>query len=303
MTLSDLYKLTVILALEIKIENMTKYNNKRRQANFLIITTLLIFILKYIFGGQVSIKYGEIIYLISIGALLFFLFILTKEKYSNMSTFFILTFLLIGLLPYFHFLNYSYNQENYSFNNGYLDKNIKNYKEELKNYKDSVLISELKSEFYNSKLNVLLENKKQKINEYIFVVKSISEKGAVTPNEGPLGRPNDRGNLEKEVSIFKNNKKITNLKLGTGNLFDGIDQYKKEIILLNTKIQNPKQFIPYNDIWLDSVTGFVFGFIKPLSKLSQIIRLLQLINAYLLFHMISSWLKITKKLNISEIDE
>ena len=73
--------------------------------------------------------------------------------------------------------------------------------------------------------------------------------------------------------------------------------------LLNTKIQNPKQFIPYNDIWLDSVTGFVFGFIKPLSKLSQIIRFLQLIAAYFLFHMISSWLKTSKILNISEISK
>ncbi|MDQ1164879.1 hypothetical protein [Flavobacterium sp. SORGH_AS_0622] len=281
---------------------MTKYDRKRREANFLIITTLLILLLKYIFGGQFPIRYGEIIYLIAIAGLLFFLFILTRGRYSNMSTFFILTFLLIGLLPYFHYLNYSYNKENYSFNNEYLHKNIHSYKDELKKYKDSVFISELKFKLYNRKLNLLLENKKQKISDYTFVVKSISEKGAATPNQGPIGRPNDRGNLEKEVDIFKIDKKIITLKLGTGNLIDGIDQYIKEINLLNTKIQNPKQFIPYNDIWLDSVTGFVFGFIKPLSKLSQIIRLLQLINAYFLFHMISSWLKISKKLNISEID-
>ena len=282
---------------------MNKNNEKSSEANLLITIALLIFILKYIFGEQVSIKYGEIVYLISIGGLLFYLFILTREKYKNMSTFFFFIFLLIGMLPYFHYLNYSWNKENYSFNNEYLDKNIKSYKEELRNYKDSIFISELKSKFYNTKLNILIENKKQKIREYTFVVKSISERGAVIPNDGFIGRPNNRGNLEREVDVFKNNKKVTTLNLGRGNLIDGINQFTKEINLLNTKIQNPKQFIPYNDIWLDSVTGFVFGFIKPLSKLSQIIRLLQLIVAYFLFHMISSWLKISKKLNISEIDE
>jgi hypothetical protein len=271
---------------------MDEINEQRRVSYLLIIAFLLIFILKYIFGGQVSIKYGEIIYLVSVGGLLTYSYILTRKKYSNMSTFFFLSFLLIGLLPYLHYLNYSYNKENYSFNNEYLNKNIKNYKEELKNYKDSVFIFDLKSKLPNTKIN-LLEDRKQKIKEYTFIVKSNSKDDE---------RPNDRSG-EKEVDIFKNNIRITTLKLESGKLIDGVNKFTEEVNLLNTKIQNPKQFIPYNDIWLDSVTGFVFGFIKPLSKLSQIIRLLQLITAYLLFHMISSWLKISKKLNISEIDK
>lgn len=276
-------ELKVILALKI----MTK-----KEFSFIIIPTLFISILKYIFGKEISIKYGETVFLIFLAVILYYLFILTKERYSNMSTFYFLTFLLIGLLPYFHYLNYSYNKGNYNFNNEYLDKNIINYKQELENYKDSVFIFDLKSKFHNTKIN-LLEDRKQKIKEYTFIVKSISKDDE---------RPNDRSR-EKEVDIFKNNIRITTLKLESGNLIDGINKFTKEMNLLNTKIQNPKQFIPYNDIWLDSVTGFVFGFIKPLSKLSQIIRFLQLITAYFLFHMISSWLKISKILNISEIDK
>lgn len=276
-------ELEVILALKI----MTK-----KEFSFIIIPTLFISILKYIFGEELSIKYGETAFLIYLAVILYYLFILTKERYSNMSTFYFLTFLLIGLLPYFHYLNYSYNKENYSFNNEYLDKNIINYKQELENYKDSVFIFDLKSKFHNTKIN-LLEDRKQKIKEFTFIVRSISKDDE---------RPNDRSR-EKEVDIFKNNIRIATLKLESGNLIDGINKFTKEMNLLNTKIQNPKQFIPYYDIWLDSVTGFIFGFIKPLSKLSQIIRFLQLITAYFLFHMISSWLKISKILNISEIDK
>lgn len=265
---------------------------KNKEFSLIIISSLLISVLKYIFGEEMSIKYGETVFLILIAVILFSLFNLTRERYSNMSTFYFLTFMLIGLLPYFHYLNYSYDKENYSFNSEYLNKNIKNYKEELKNYKDSVFIFDLKSKFPNTKIN-LLEDRKQKIKEYTFIVKSISKDDE---------RPNDRSR-EKEVDIFKNNIRITTLKLESGNLIDGVNKFTKEMNLLNTKIQNPKQFIPYNDIWLDSITGFVFGFIKPLSKLSQIIRFLQLITAYFLFHMISSWLKISKILNISEISK
>lgn len=281
--ISIIYKLSVILAQKIM---------KNKEFSLIIISSLLISVLKYIFGEEMSIKYGETVFLILIAVILYSLFNLTRERYSNMSTFYFLTFMLIGLLPYFHYLNYSYDKENYSFNNEYLNKNIKNYKEELKNYKDSVFIFDLKSKFPNTKIN-LLEDRKQKIKEYTLIVKSISKDDE---------RPNDR-NTEKEVDIFKNNIRITTLKLESGNLIDGINKFTKEMNLLKTKIQNPKQFIPYNDIWLDSVTGFVFGFIKPLSKLSQIIRFLQLINAYFLFHMISSCLKISKTLNISEISK
>lgn len=265
---------------------------KNKEFSLLIISSLLISVLKYVFGAEISIKYGETIFLIFIAVILFCLFNLTRERYSNMSTFYFLTFLLIGLLPYFHYLNYSYDKENYSFNKEYLVRNIKNYKEELQNYKDSVFILDLHSKFQNVKIN-LLEEKKQKIKEYTFIVKSISKDDE---------KPNDR-NREKDVEIFKNNIRITTLKLESGNLTEGINKFTREMNLLKTKIQNPKQFIPYNDIWLDSVTGFIFGFLKPLSKLSQIIRFLQLITAYFLFHMISSWLKTSKKLNISKIDE
>jgi hypothetical protein len=263
---------------------------KNKDFSLIIISSLLISVLKYVFGEEMSIKYGETLFLIFIAVILFSLFNLTRESYSNMSTFYFLTFMLIGLLPYFHYLNYSYDKENYSFNKEYLDRNIKNYKEELKNYKDSVSILDLQTKFHNVKIN-LLEEKKQKIKEYTFIVKSISKDDE---------RPNDRSR-EKEVDIFKNNIRITTVKLESGNLIDGINKFTREMNLLKTKIQNPKQFIPYNDIWLDSVTGFIFGFLKPLSKLSQIIRFLQLITAYLLFHMISSWLKTSKILNISEI--
>lgn len=270
---------------------MSKYETKRREANFLIITTLLIIILKYAFGGDFSIKYGETIYLLLIGVLLFFLYILTSKKYNNMSTFFLLTFLLVGLLPYCHYLLYSNNKDNYSFDNDYLKNNIVNYKKELLRYKDSVSVFELKTISYQAKVDTTLKNKQQRIKDYIFVVKDSANI--------ETRRPDDRSPNQKKIDVYKNNKKIATLKLNSGLLNDDIAHYLKEMNNIKAKIKNPEKFIPYNDIWLDSVTGFIFSFIKPLSKLSQIIRLLQLVTAYFLFNMISSWLKLSKSLNVT----
>lgn len=278
----------------------------KKEDNLLIIGTFfIIFVIRYITEETFSINHGEIIYLVSILLVLFSLYSLTKKKYNNMSIFFSLTFLSFGILPYLHYLAYSTNQENYSFNSEYLSQNTKNYKENLKNYKDSTFILELQSKIFKANLNVKLDdsllNKKQKIDEYIFILKSIPYKHVSIPGGGIGNRPNDR-DINKILEIYKNNQKSASLKLKSENLKDELDAFLNEKALLDAKIKNPKQFIPFRDIWLDSVTGFIFSFIKPLSKISQIIRLLQLVIAYFLFHMISSWLKLSKSLNITEKD-
>jgi hypothetical protein len=277
--------------------------------NYILITIIVVFFMRYCFEKNVSIKYVEIVYLFSISIILFCLFSITKSRYNNMSTFFILTFLLIGLLPYLHYLNYTKYKENYSFNNEYLEKSAKLYKEDLKNYKDSVFIFELKSKFYNKVLNVKvidsLIQKKQIVGEYTFVLKNINyDENLISGLPKPrrdTNREDDRG--ETLLDIYKNNQKITSLKLESKNIKTEINRYILEKNILNEKIKNPKQYIPFSDIWLDSVTGFVFSFIKPLSKTSQIIRLFQLLTAYFLFYMFSSWLKLSKKLNITEINK
>lgn len=281
---------------------------KKIEENYIIITLMIVFFIRYCFEKNVSMKYVEIIYLFSISIILFCLFSITKHKYNNMSTFFILTFLLIGLLPYLHYLTYTNNKENYSFNKEYLQQSTKYYKEDLKNYKDSVFILELKYKFHNKNLNVevndTLMHKKQIANEYTFVLKNENDDENLIsglPKPRRDDRDDDRG--ESLIDIYKANQKITTLKLESKNLKSEINRYIQEKNILNEKIKNPKQYIPFSDIWLDSVTGFIFSFIKPLSKISQVIRLFQLLTAYFLFYMFSSWLKLSKKLNISEINK
>jgi hypothetical protein len=279
-----------------------------KEYSFVILTFLSIFILRYILGEQVSQKYGELFYLIAIGILLFILFIMSKKRYSNMSIFFLLSFMLLGILPYFHYLNYSNNKGNYTFNNDYLEQNVKNYKEELNNYKDSILISEIKSKLDKSNTNIIINetliNTIQTLDEYTFILK----KEKTIPYEIFLfsktkkpGRPNDRA--EAIINVYKKNQELATLVISSNNLKTDINSYLSEQKMLNTKIKNPKEFIPFNDIWLDSVTGFIFSFIKPFSKAAQIIRLLQLITAYFLFHMISKWINLSKHLNITKLED
>lgn len=274
----------------------------------IIIAFCLTFTIRYIIGEEISIKYGEIVYLFSILITLFCLYSLTKKKYHNMSIFFTLTFLLVGLLPYLHYLNYSKNKDNYSFNSEYISQNIKNYKSNLKNYKDSIFILELKSMFNKKKYNVKIDDsfvdKKQEFDEYSFVIKHILQQPKSISSQGAnyAKKTDERDRLVTVVDVYKTNKKMASLQMKSNNLKEEINLYLKEKNTLNLKIKKPQQFVPFSDIWLDSVTGFVFSFIKPLSKISQIIRLFQLFTAYFLFYMISSWLKLSKLLNITEIE-
>lgn len=266
----------------------------------LIISILIIYVLRFVTFERVSIKNGELIFLLLVAVILLCSYFIMKNRYSNMSTFFILTFMLIGLLPYCHYLNYSTDKKNYSFNTEYIKHNINNYKENLKNYKDSIFFLELKSILEKTNRNVEINNsllgKKQTVKDFTFILKKNEEKWFLI--SGTPHTPSYRSRAI--IDIYKNKLKIKRLELEYDNLKDEIEFFTKEKDLLNAKIKNPKKFIPFTDIWLDSVTGFVFSFIKPLSQISQIIRLIQLITAYLFFHMISSWLKISKKINIQE---
>jgi transposase-like protein len=263
---------------------------------------LLILVMRYAWFERFSIKNGELIFLILVAIIFFLAYRLFKKIYTNLSKFFILSFLLIGAFPYLHYLIYHSDKNNYTFNSDYLNQRILGYKENLKNYSDSTFIEQMFKNFKNSNISLATSvsaiNKNQNFGNYVFILKTVKQDwyhigGAPIPRGISFGRNN-----LFEVSDGKN-KFFFNTK--GGNLKDEIILYLKEKQLLQTQISNPKQFVPFSDIWLDSVTGFVFAFIKPLSTKSQILRLFQIITAYFFFYMVSSWLKQSKILDIDNV--
>lgn len=51
-----------------------------------------------------------------------------------------------------------------------------------------------------------------------------------------------------------------------------------------------------NDFWVESVTGFMFSYIKPLSNMARFIRVLQLITAFLFISMLINTISVSKQL-------
>jgi hypothetical protein len=270
----------------------------------IVVLLILIFATRFLLSNRFSLEYGELIFLIIVGLSMLFLYNLFKKKYSGMCFFFTLSFLLIGLFPFLHYLCYSSNRNNYSFNTDYLNQRVLVYKQELKYYKDSTEIKELFNKVNKTEINLKLDysfiGKKQTIGEYTFILNKFNKKwyqisGLPRPPNYPEGTTN-------KFEIYKGNKKF-NFEIINDDLKSEVIYFLRQKKQLENKIKKPKQFVPFSDIWLDSVTGFIFAFIKPLSKVSQIIRIFQLIVAYFLFHMISSWIKQSKGLNIEKIEK
>ncbi|WP_418262899.1 hypothetical protein [Flavobacterium faecale] len=270
----------------------------------LLIFFLEIFIVRFITSRRFSIEYGELIFLVVIGLSMFVAFRLLKNKYTNMALFSMLSFLLIGFFPYSHYLCYSSNRDNYSFNPDYLNQRTEAYKKELKYFKDSSYVQELSRNL--NKIDVSLKfdyshiGKEQRIGNYTFILKQFKKeyylvKGAPRPRNFPEGETN-------KFLIIKGNEKF-NFEMINEDFISETNHFLNQKKMLTNKIKNSKQYIPFSDIWLDSVTGFVFAFIKPLSKTSQIIRLLQLVTAYFFFQMIASWIKQSRSLNIEKVEK
>ncbi len=268
----------------------------------LLILYSSILIVRFITSKRFSIEYGELIFLVFIGFSMFVAYRLLKKNYTSMGLFSILSFLLIGFFPYSHYLFYSSNRDNYSFNSDYLNKRVQDSKEELKFFKDSNYVQELSRNLNKIDINLKFDysqiGKEQKIGNYIFILKQFKKEwyqvsGLPLPRNYPEGKTN-------KFLIIKGKEKF-NFEMVNDDLIGETNYFLHQKNLLKSKIKNAKQFIPFSDIWLDSVTGFVFAFIKPLSKISQIIRLFQLVTAYFFFQMIASWIKQSKSFNIEKV--
>lgn len=270
----------------------------------LIILYLSIFIVRFTTSRRFYIEYSELIFLVFTALSTYVAFRLLKNKYTNMGLFSILSFLLIGLFPYAHYVCYSSNRDNYSFNSDYLNQRTVAYEEELKYFKDSSYVQELSRNLNKIDINLKFDyshiGQEQRIGKYVFILKQLKKEWYLL-SVAPIPRNYTHGVTNKFL-ILKGKEKF-NFEMVNEDLISETNYFLNQKKMLKNKIKNSKQYIPFSDIWLDSVTGFVFAFIKPLSKISQIIRLLQLVTAYIFFHMIASWIKLSKSLNIEKVDK
>jgi len=73
--------------------------------------------------------------------------------------------------------------------------------------------------------------------------------------------------------------------------------------LLKKELKKPEANIHFSDIWLDSITVFVFSNIKPISRFTQIIQLAQVLTTFIFLYMLTSFLENFKQLKITKKEE
>jgi hypothetical protein len=256
-----------------------------------------------------QIKYLELFYLMFLTISLGVIYHFYKNRYKNLSLFFILIFLLFGLLPYCHYITYSIKSDSYNFTEDYLKNNAKLYSYNLEKYKDSSTVKELFSKLKKNKIDENLYDTIQSVGNFNLIFRESDQPEAVVQNKasfilsiGGGGFKNPKKYNEVLISR-KGVKKVIKLEMRSDKLKSVLSNYMKEKNEILNMIKYPERYVPFNDFWIDSVTGFAFSFIKPVSKIAQIIRLTQLVSVYFFLHMLSSFLKLSNRFEIVEIKD
>lgn len=246
-----------------------------------------------IFDNSILFAFGFYISLI----MTLFVCLVILQKFQNIKLFFKLSLLVIVIFPLFHEMLFRYTKNNYEYSDEYLNHikyNVGNALIEHKN--DDVLIEYIKSLPKTirdtSLLGIHEEMKFNNKNGYI-IIDPHEPKGLVG---GGIPRP-------KTDIIFYNSDsiKIATIKLTYKNINGALKDWLKEKAMLQAKFKNPKLDIHFFDIWLDSLTVFVFSNLKPIGRVTQILQLLQVFASFIFIYMLTSLLDNFKQLKITKI--
>ena len=269
-------------------------NNDKK--DYTLITMFLAsYTVKFIFSDKYR-NFAEILFLVVITITLFYFYNVYKKLYHNIGNFTITTFLILGAFPFCHYLIYNSDNNNYTFSQEYINLKRNEIKLELNRYKDCNELSKISKKnppnFLSKKIDDSLMFKKIIYKDYYL---------KILPNNN-LRRPTERGFSDKIIEFYTiKSKKLGTIYLTSGSLISGINEKIKQRNELVVLLNNPKKNIHFADLWLDSISGFVFSNVKPLTRLPQIIQLFQIFSLFIFAYMMTTFLdssinfKITKK--------
>jgi len=269
--------------------------NKDKKNYTLLIMLLASYTVKFIFSDKYR-NFAEILFLIVITITLIYFYNVYKKLYYNIGNFTITTFLILGAFPFCHFLIYNSDNNNYTFSQEYINLKKNEIKLELNNYKDC---NELNKISKNLSPNLL----SKKIDDSLMFKKIIYKDYylKILPNNN-IRRPTKRESRDKIIEFYTiKSKKLGTIYLTSGSLISGINEKNRQRNELIVLLNNPKKDIHFADLWLDSISGFVFSNIKPLTRLPQLIQLFQIFSLFIFAYMMTTFLdsstnfKITKK--------
>ena len=238
--------------------------------------------------------------------LILFYFIIASEitliylcfkNYYNIKKFFLISLIVIIIFPLLHHVLFKYTSDNYTFNQEYLS---------YTKHQTSKLLDKHKGESDQYKiLETLPKSIKEKwlIREHNTIQISHSDGYILIDSNQPKSLSGGGLPIPKPSVEFynKQSKKIAVIILTTGQIQKELDSRRSDDESLEKKLKNPKLDIHFFDIWLDSITVFIFSNIKPIGRITQIIQLAQVFFTFIFGYMLATFLdnfqqlKITKK--------
>ncbi|MEL1239769.1 hypothetical protein [Flavobacterium flavipallidum] len=270
---------------------------KKKENDHSLTVALLFFLIYRIL--VVIISDGSTFFNISFYLILFLiigvLFIKYSSIYNNTSLFFLLCTFLFIIFPLSHEILFKYTSNNYTFSEDYLKHRKREITLQLDDYKDVnklIKISkELPTKIQNLSIVDSLIGKKYHYKSGFFIIDPES-----------IGmRPQDR---ERDYQFYdvifydKNSKKTASVRTTDESIIKAIHLKYNKSIELKKNLKNPTLNTHYADIWLDSVTIFLFSNIKPIGRATQIIQLFQVITSFFFAYMLTTLLDNFKNLKI-----
>lgn len=219
--------------------------------------------------------------------------------YENVSLFFLLCILIFIVFPLTHQALFKYTENNYTFSEDYLKHKKKEILLQLDDYKDVNALMGI-----SNKLPLSIQN--LKIVDSLIGKRYYYKGGFLIIDPGSVGmRPQDRERDFQYYNILfynKNNSPIAKVKVTDESITEAIHLKQKKSLALSKSFKNPESSIHYADIWLDSVTIFIFSNIKPIGRITQIIQLFQVITSFFFGYMVATVLDNFKKLKIIKME-
>jgi hypothetical protein len=228
------------------------------------------------------------LYLITSFGLIVIFWVLSYRFLTNVITFSVLLFLLSVVFPVLHFIIYKSDKSNYNFEPQFLISKSKSLDQNSINhidtfYLNNILLSQ----------DSILQNDISKIpHDNIIFLKDYLLKFEIKPP-----KLEEQGVQKSVLGIYKSD----GLKLGTieieniKTIREAIENEKNIFLAIKNMSKNPDANILINDFWIESVTGFTFSHIKPISNLSITIRIFQFVIVFLFLAMITNTLRASGK--------
>ncbi|CAD5342625.1 hypothetical protein [Flavobacterium bizetiae] len=280
----------------IKLRNKLRAR-KHRNESFGILSFHLLFFIGLIFAENSILN--KILFYILLLEILYFIYILNRQ-YNNIFKFFILSFFVVIVFPLSHDLLFQLTKDNYTFSDEYLSYSKLETSILLQEHKKDSLLTKIEHDLPEAikNMNFYQTTGKQKIKYYKGFILIDSH---IKPNSlagGGLKRPYPTIEFyDKELIL------VATLDLLNGTIKESIKERLAEKEYLKRKFKNPKLDIHFFDIWLDSISVFVFSNIKPIGRITQVIQLLQVVLTFFFVYMLTTLLDNFKTLKITKKEE